>query len=138
MEENKGERLKIAIMEKDNSKIITVSFVAASFLAAVTTSILLETAAASFGFVAQLYAQDGIRHGVPVTVALVTFAVLQFNKKTVIWADEVVLEIRKVVWPSRRDTTAMTVVVCIMLAISCAILFVFDYISTEVVRIMVQ
>ena len=125
-------------MEKDNRKIITVSFVIAGFLAAVTTTVLLETAAASFGLIAKLYTQDIVRHGVPIAVALVTFAALQFNKKTLVWADEVVLEIRKVVWPSRRDTTAMTLTVCIMLTISCVILFVFDYISTEAVRMIIQ
>ena len=125
-------------MEKDNRKIITVSFVIAGFLAAMTTTVLLETAAASFGLIAKLYTQDIVRHGAPIAVALVTFAVLQFNKKTLVWADEVVLEIRKVVWPSRRDTTAMTLTVCIMLTISCVILFVFDYISTEAVRMIIQ
>ena len=125
-------------MERNNSKIITVSFLIAGFLAAVTVNILLETAAASLGFMAKLYAQDMVRHGVPVAVALVTFGVLQFNKKILVWADEVVLEIRKVVWPSRRDTTAMTFVVCIMLAISCVILFVFDYFSTGVVGMILQ
>lgn len=125
-------------MEKDNSKIIMVSFVAAAFLAAITTNILLETAAASFGFAARLYSQDIVRHGLPIVVALATFAILQFNKKIQVWADEVVLEARKVVWPSRRDTTAMTVVVCVMLAISCVVLFVFDYISVEVVRMIIR
>lgn len=125
-------------MEKSNHKVITISFVLAGVLAAVTLNVLLESLAASFGFVARFYAQEMVQHGLPLLVGLATFASLQLNKKTVAWADEVVLEIRKVVWPSRKDTTAMTIVVCVMLAISCVILFVFDYISSEIVRMVIR
>ena len=125
-------------MEKSNHKIITISFLLGGFLVAVTAEILLESLAASFGFIARLYAQEVFRHVVPVALGVLTFAVLQLNKKTLIWADEVVAEIRKVVWPSRQNTALMTVVVCVMLAISCVILFVFDYVSTEVVRTIIQ
>ncbi len=125
-------------MGRSHHKIITVSFLIFAFLVAVTVNILLETVAASFGFVARLYAQDVVRHGLPVVVALVTFFSLQFNKKVLVWADEVVTELLKVVWPSRRDTTGMTLVVCVMLTISCLILFVFDYLSTEIVKVIIQ
>ena len=125
-------------MNQDNSKIITISFLIAGFLAAIVVNVLLETAAASLGVFARLYAQEMFRHAVPVTVGIVTFGVLQFNKGILAWANEVVVEIRKVVWPSRRDTTAMSIVVCTMLTISCVILFVFDYTSREVVSLFIQ
>ena len=125
-------------MKQDNNKIITISFLIAAFLAAVVVNVLVETLAASSGFVARLYAQELFRHVLPVVFGIATFGILQFNKKTLTWANEVVLEIRKVVWPSRRDTSAMTSVVCVMLAISCVILFVFDYFSREAVSIIIQ
>ena len=125
-------------MKQDNNKIITISFLIAAFLAAVVVNVLVETLAASSGFVARLYAQELFRHALPVAIGIATFGILQFNKKTLVWANEVVLEIRKVVWPSRRDTSAMTSVVLVMLTISCVILFVFDYFSREAVSIIIQ
>lgn len=125
-------------MNQDNSKIITMAFLVAGFLAAVVVNVLVETLAASFGFMARLYAQDLFRHALPTISGIITFGVLQFHKGILIWANEVVVEIRRVVWPSRRDTTAMSIVVCVMLTISCVILFTFDYLSREVVEIIIQ
>ena len=62
---------------------------------------------------------------------------MQFNKNVTKWADEVVLETSKVVWPTRKDTTAMTVVVCVMLIISSAVLGFFDFSATELVKLLV-
>jgi preprotein translocase subunit SecE len=126
-------------MDKEsNKKVITVAFVATAVLAALVLRVLLETAAASWGVFARYYAQDWVKHGLPVAVALITFMSLQLNKKVLVWADEVVVEIKKVVWPTRKDTTAMTVVVCIMLLISGVILGAFDFLSGSFVKMIVN
>ena len=77
---------------------------------------------------------DLVRHGVPVVFGLIVFAVFQFNPRVLAWGDEVVVEIRKVVWPSRKDTTAMTIVVLIMVAISSVLISGFDLTSGLVLK----
>ncbi len=125
-------------MERKNKKIITLCFVFAGVLAWFVVGILMDLLSASFGILARAFSSDAIRHGVPVVVGLGLFLALQFNAKVVKWADEVVIEIGKVVWPSRKDTTAMTVVVCVMVLISGLVLGLFDMVSSFVVNLMVQ
>lgn len=122
-------------MDKElNKKIVTVSFAATAAITAIVIRVLLQTAAASFGVVQRLWSEQWFQHGVPVTIALVLFFYLQFNKKILVWADEVVTELLKVVWPSKKDTTAMTIVTCIMLMISASMLFVFDLVAQQITQ----
>jgi len=116
-------------MDNTNSKILTVSFALCAALVGLTIHLLIKAFAGAFGIVARFADGDMVRHGLPVGLALVCFAVLQFNPRIVAWADEVVVEVRKVVWPSRKDTTAMTIVVVIMVLISSVIISSFDMLS---------
>ncbi|XGC80109.1 preprotein translocase subunit SecE [Bdellovibrio bacteriovorus] len=116
-------------MEKTNSKILTISFAVAAFLAGLTISLLIKAFAGAFGVVARFADSDIVRHGLPVAVGFVVFAVLQFNPKVLAWGEDVVTEVRKVVWPSRKDTTAMTIACVVMVLISSVIISSFDLIS---------
>lgn len=123
---------------ENNKKIITLSFVAAGFLAAFVVNILLETFAAAWGAAARMISHDVVGHGLPIITGLLTFGVLQFNTKIVKWADEVVNEVSKVVWPSKQDTVAMTWVVSFMLLVSGLLLGLFDFISNYLVKFIVN
>lgn len=116
-------------MDKANAKILTLSFAAVAGLVGLTLQLLIKSFSAAFGVVARFADSDVVRHGMPVAIGLLVFVILQFNSKVLVWGDEVVAEIRKVVWPSRKDTTAMTIVVCIMVLISGAIVMGFDFVS---------
>lgn len=116
-------------MEKANSKILTISFASAAILVGLTLSLLIKAFAGAFGIVAKLADSDLIRHGLPVVMGFAVFAALQFNPRVLAWGEEVVVEIRKVVWPSRKDTTAMTIACVIMVLISSVIISSFDLIS---------
>ncbi|MGZ3769367.1 MAG: preprotein translocase subunit SecE [Bdellovibrio sp.] len=116
-------------MEKTNSKILTLSFAIAAILIGLTTSLLIKAFAGAFGVVARLADSDVIRHGFPVVLGLVLFSLLQFNPRVLAWGEDVVAEIRKVVWPSRKDTVAMTIACVIMVLISSVIVSSFDLIS---------
>lgn len=116
-------------MDKTNQKILTLSFVIFSVLIGLSVSLLMKTMSGAFAPIARIHDIDFIKHGLPVLVGAVLFLVLQFNKNVLAWGDEVVLEIRKVVWPSRKDTTSMTIVVIIMVLISSVIITVFDFVS---------
>ena len=123
-------------MDKDNGKIILVCFVLSGVLASVVIRILMETLAASWGTFARFYVQESVQHVVPVAVGFITFAALQLNKKVRVWMDEVVTEVSKVVWPTKKDTTAMTTVTCVMLLISGLILGFFDFVSSGLVGLL--
>ncbi len=125
-------------MAKTNQKIMTLSFVAFSALIGLSLSLLLKTFAASFAVVARIHSIDLVKHGLPVGVAILLFLSLQFNKKVLAWGEDVALEIRKVVWPSRKDTTAMTIVVVIMVLISSVIITTFDFVSGYLVNYLVR
>ncbi|WII73232.1 preprotein translocase subunit SecE [Bdellovibrio sp. 22V] len=116
-------------MEKANSKILTLSFAIAGILVGLTVSLLIKAFAGAFGVVARAADSDLVRHGLPVVLGLALFAVLQFNPRVMAWGEEVVSEIRKVVWPTRKDTTAMTIACVVMVLISSVIISSFDLIS---------
>lgn len=121
-------------MDKSISKILTLSFALAGALVGVTISLLMRAFAGAFGVVARLTDADIVRHGLPVAIGFAVFALLQFNPKVRTWGEEVIVEVKKVVWPSRKDTVAMTIVVLIMVAISSVIITGFDGVSAAVMK----
>ncbi len=121
-------------MDNTNSKILTLSFAIFGAICGFTLHLLIKAFSGAFGVVARLADSDLVRHGVPVAFGILVFAILQFNPKVLTWGDEVVVEIRKVVWPSRKDTTAMTIVVLIMVAISSVLITGFDLASGLVLK----
>lgn len=125
-------------MENDNSKIMTVSFLGAALVVGIVIEVLFEALAATFGVVAGWRSNPLVNHGVPVGLGILTFVLLQFNAKVRVWADEVILEVKKVVWPSQKDTTAMTTVVCIMLVIAGLVFGVFDFFSGQVIKVLLN
>jgi preprotein translocase subunit SecE len=116
-------------MDNTNSKIVTLSFLSFAALIGFTISTLLRVFSGAFGVVAKAMEHDIVRHGLPVAVALSLFIYLQFNKNILTWADEVIGEIKKIVWPPSKDTRGMTIVVIIMVIISSIIVSVFDMFS---------
>lgn len=116
-------------MDKTNSKIITLSFVAFSALIGFTVATLLKVFSGAFGVIAKAMNFDLFRHGLPVAVGVGLFIYLQFNGKVLTWADEVIAEVKKIVWPPVKDTKGMTIIVIIMVLISSVIVSVFDMFS---------
>ena len=116
-------------MDNTNSKIVTLSFLAFSALVGFTIATLLRVFSGAFGIVAKAMEFDLVRHGLPVVVAVGLFAYLQLNKGILNWADEVIAEVKKVVWPPIKDTRGMTIIVVIMVFISGIIVSLFDALS---------
>jgi preprotein translocase subunit SecE len=121
-------------MENTNAKILTLSFAISAAITGFTVHLLIKAFSGAFGVVARLADSDMVRHGVPVVTALVLFAILQFNKKILTWGDEVVVELRKVVFPSRKDTISMTIVVLVMVGISSVLISGFDLASGMILK----
>lgn len=125
-------------MDKTNSKVLTLSFALASALAGFTLHLLIKILAGAFGAVARMADTDMVRHILPVVFGLVMFALLQFNPRVLTWGEEVVVEIRKVVWPSGKDTTAMTIVVVIFVIIASFIITSFDLLAGQAINLLMR
>lgn len=121
-----------------NSKVLTLSFAVAGVLTGLVVHFLMKSFGAAFGVVARLTDSDLVRHGLPVALGFVVFLLLQFNPRVLLWGEEVVTEVRKVVWPSRKDLVAMTIVVCVMVLISSIVISAFDFVAGYLVKMMVQ
>ena len=124
--------------EKNNQSIVNFSFVVTAFLAYFVVAVLFETFADAFGPVARLRAIELAKHGIPVAAGLITFLVLFMNKKTHQFVDEVVTEVNKVVWPSRKDTVTMTIVCCVMCVTAGLGFGVFDFFASQLIKIFVH
>jgi preprotein translocase subunit SecE len=122
----------------NNTKLVTLSFLALSALIGFTIATLLKVFSGAFGVIAKAMNYDLFRHGLPVAIALGLFLYLQFNKNILVWADEVIAEVKKVVWPSNKDTRGMTVVVVIMVVISSIIVSFFDMFSGFVLNLLMK
>src|SRR5262245_7148582 len=123
--------------EKKNQSIVNFAFVLFGFIAYYITAVLFETLATAIGPVAQVRNIESVKHGLPVGVGIVTFFVLFLNPKVQVWADEVVSEVSKVVWPSRKDTVAMTIVCCVMVVLAGIGLGVFDFFASQMIKVFV-
>src|ERR1700733_7391462 len=113
-------------MNDDNKKIITVSFVALSLLVGFVAHLLLVFLAQSFSFFTRIESNELFSNGIPVVLGIITFASLQWNKTVVNYSEGVISELMKVVWPSRKDTGLMTIVVVITLIISGVVIGAYD------------
>ena len=121
------------------NKTVTLSFVAAAFLVWWTSGVLLETAASASATLSQLrnirFAGVELFHTlIPLLLAVITFAMLQFNKRRRTFAHDVVVETSKVVWPSVKDIQGSTIVVVIMILVSSVVLLTLDWAANEVIR----
>ena len=125
-------------MESSNQKYITLCFVATAIAGAYVMSVFLDILSRTWVLFARHLQGDFIVHGIPVTAGIILFFSLQFNPRVVKWADEVIMEVQQVVWPSRKDTLAMTFVVTVMLIISGILLGAFDLISNYIVNYVIN
>ena len=122
------------MVKQENLKIVTVSFVVLSFLAAFVARTLFETLSVAFGFFANYYGMDAFRHGIPIFFGVACFIFFQVNAKYRKLADEVVTEVRKVVWVGKAELYSMTVLVSVILIISGIVLGIFDLVAGTGVR----
>ena len=125
-------------MNEDNKKFVTVSFVVTGILVGLTVNLLLELLAAHFSLAARIESNTELANGIPVALGILVFVVLQFNKTTSSFMDGVIAELRKVVWPSRKDTGLMTVVVTITLIFSGIVVGIYDSIWAYLIKFFVK
>lgn len=123
--------------EKNNQSIVNFAFVVAGFLGYFVVAVLFEVLADTFGPVARIRNIEVVKHGLPVAVGLIVFLSLFLNRKIHVFADECVAELRKVVWPSQRDTTVMTIVCCVMVVLAGAGIGIFDFVASQLIKVFI-
>jgi preprotein translocase subunit SecE len=124
--------------EKTNQSLVNAGLVAAGFLAYLVVAMVFEALAGAFGPVARFHNQEMIKHGLPVAVGFATFLGLFLTTKAHTFLDEAVTEVRKVVWPSRKDTTAMTIVCCVMVVVAGIGFGIFDFVASQLIKVFVN
>lgn len=125
-------------MEKLINKIMLVSFICAGFLMAYTVQVLNTLLASSWGTFARMTDNQLMKHGAPIGAGLLFFAYLTISPKVRTWAHEVIVEVSKVVWPTKKDTTAMTIFVCFFMILSGILLGLFDFFSSQVIQFILE
>ncbi|MGE0762448.1 MAG: preprotein translocase subunit SecE [Bdellovibrionales bacterium] len=124
--------------DKTNQKVMMLSFVIAGLLSLLVSRVLFDTLGGVFAVVERWRSIEAVKHGLPLAIAAAVFLSLQLNPKVKVWADEVISEIRKIVWPSQRDTTITTVAVCVMVVVAGLGLSVVDYVSSVLIKWIVN
>lgn len=121
-------------MDKSLNKIMFFAFVCAGFMAGYVLSVFIDIATNSSGAAARLFSSQGLKQGLPLITGIGLFMILSLTPSVKLWATEVISEIGKIVWPSRRDTTSMTIAVTMIILMSAVLFFVFDQISLWLVK----
>ena len=63
---------------------------------------------------------------------------LSFGKKVAKWWREMKSELKKVVWPTKEQTTKNTVVALVVMAISAIVIWGFDEIAQMIVKAVIS
>ena len=125
-------------MEKTISKIMMVGFVSGAFMVHYVVRVMITLLQSSWGAFARVTDNDLVLHGAPIALAVAFFIYASLSPKMRKWAHDVVIETSKVVWPSRKDTTAMTIVVCFFMIMTGIILGIFDFFSSQVIQFIIE
>ncbi len=115
-----------------------VSFVCAAFMVGYTVKVLNTLLGSSWGTYARLTDSELVNNLLPIAVGIVFFIFLVSSEKVKSWANEVIVEISKVVWPSKKETTALTVFVCFFMIFTGIMLGLFDYFSSQVIQAIIE
>jgi preprotein translocase subunit SecE len=110
----------------DNRKIIIASYVATGMVFWFLTRQGLQALVTGSYSIRKLPSIGIIREFLPVVVGLAAFAFLMLNSKVNNFLDEVVVELKKVTWPSREDVVKSTIVVLGCVLFASGVLAVFD------------
>ena len=71
-------------------------------------------------------------------IATAVFLQTALGRQTWAYMGEARTEVRKVVWPTRKETVQSTLVVMAMVVLIAIILWIFDWILTQVVRMVMD
>jgi preprotein translocase subunit SecE len=82
--------------------------------------------------------EETIVNGAALLLSAVIGTVAYRNQRVHVVATEVTRELEKVTWPTRKETSAATVVVIVTVAISALVLTVFDYVWSRLAGLLLM
>lgn len=118
-------------MDSDNRKLTVLSFIILSGIVAYVLYLSLTLVAdlARFGgsnVFGTGYSWTLVGGSVAGLLGFTLFLVLSLNARATEFTDEVFAELKKVTWPSSRETAASTVVVSVMVVIAALMFLLMD------------
>ncbi len=119
-------------------KVVFSCFLISAVLGFLVFSKLLTVAVTYFDFYAYGEYVDILVRVVPIVAALGLFIGLYQNAKANAYMTEVVVELKKVVWPGKKEVYAATLVVIVAVLIASAILGLFDSLWSFLIRHIIQ
>ncbi len=122
----------------DNRKIIVASYVCASFIIWFLSRQGLQSLYTGFYQVRRLPSIHLIREVLPLILGLGTFFFLSWNARIGNFLDEVVIELKKVAWPSREDVVKSTIVVLGCVLFASGVLAVFDIAFGKIISFLLH
>jgi preprotein translocase subunit SecE len=75
-----------------------------------------------------------IIRGVSIVVAALVFFILMRHEQANQFMNEVMVELSRVSWPTRKETANATIIVIVMVVISGVVLGLLDYVWTQLLR----
>ncbi len=122
----------------DNRKIILSAYALASFLGWFLTRSAIKSLRVEWYAFRRLSGIDLIQEGAPLLVGILAFGILYFHPRATGLLDEVVIELKKVTWPSRDDVVKSTTVVMICILVASLILASFDLVWGKLIGLLLK
>lgn len=119
---------------QDNRRWILISLLLLGIIVGYTSFLLFRNIDVMFRLTAHLPHADLLVKALPVLLSGGVFVWIYRSQSKMAYLDDVVAEIRKITWPTRKDTVASTVVVVIAILIIASILGVYDSICSWIIR----
>jgi len=122
----------------DSRKIIIACYLSASAIVWFLIRTFVQWLNAAFYQVRKLPGIEIVRESLPVVGALITFFVLIRHPKVNEVMDEVVVELKKVTWPSSTEVKRSTIVVMVCILLASSVLAFFDLVFGKVVGFLLS
>ncbi len=115
-------------------KVKWVSYIMAAALVYIVIQILLDAVVGAVPAWGRYLSSDLVKHGVPLVAGALCLGILAFHQDINSWAESVLYEVSKIVWPTKQDTVSLTISVTIMLLISGVLIAAMDFLSGSVIK----
>ena len=121
-------------MENQHQKWVTLSYLAVAALLAFVALQLGQKLVGVYDLEARVRNAELMLRGFSVLAGVVLFVALYQSEQATQFMTEVVVELSRVTWPTRKETSAATVLVIIMVIISGLFLGFLDYLWTVILK----
>jgi len=121
-------------MENQHQKWVTLSYLAVAALLAFLALHLGQKLVGAYDLEARVRNAELILRGLSVLAGVVLFFALYRSESATQFMSEVVVELSRVTWPTRKETSAATILVIIMVVLSGLFLGFLDYLWTVILK----